>query len=276
MPTYQDERFPIPTPRRLVRELRLRRPPWWMVLTLAIVVIATWVPLGLIFRARGTTSAQPRVHFFLDMDKQAKFGTQAAHPWFRDGRAMRRPIEGTIARGRLQHDEHFFNGYTTDSQSGAIQFVSAQPPQLTIDEPFITRGRQRYQIYCAVCHGDSGDGNGLVNQRAMELKEAKWVPATNLMTQEIRDRADGQIFQAIRDGVRNMPSYKSQIDPRDRWAIVAYLRHLQASASVAPAANVAPPANPASSESPASSENPAPPEIDAATVGDSETPDNAR
>lgn len=241
MPTYQDERFPIPTPWRLVRELRLRRPPWWMVLTLAIVVIATWVPLVLIFRARGTTSAKPRVHFFMDMDKQAKFGTQSAHPWFLDGRAMRQPVEGTIARGRLQHDEHFFHGYTTDRQSGAIQFVSVQPPQLTVDKAFVGRGHGRYQIYCAVCHGNSGDGNGLVNQRAIELKEAKWVPATNLMTQEIRDRVDGQIFQAIRDGVRNMPSYKSQIDPRDRWAIVAYLRHLQASSPVAPPANSASP-----------------------------------
>ncbi len=73
-----------------------------------------------------------------------------------------------------------------------------------------------------------------MNQRALELKEAKWVPATNLMTQEIRDRAAGQLFQAIRDGVRNMPSYGAQITPHDRWAIVAYLRELQSTSPVAP------------------------------------------
>jgi mono/diheme cytochrome c family protein len=119
--------------------------------------------------------------------------------------------------------------------------VTTQPPQLTVDEAFIARGRNRYQIHCVVCHGDSGAGDGLVNQRAIELKEAKWVPATNLLTQLIRDRADGQIFQAIRDGVRNMPSYGSQIEPRDRWAIVAYVRHLQATLPVAPPPVVAPP-----------------------------------
>lgn len=237
MPTYQKEQFPIPTPWRLVRELRLRRPPWWMVLTIAILVIATWVPLVLISRVRGTTSSEPRVHFFMDMDKQPKFGTQAAHPWFKDGRAMRRPIDGTIARGKLRQDPHFHDGYTTDPASGAIQFVTTMPTQISVDETLVARGQQRYQIYCAVCHGDSGTGDGLVNLRAIELKEAKWVPATNLMTQEIRDRPEGQIFQAIRDGVRNMPSYRSQIAPRDRWAIVAYVRQLQANSPVAPATN---------------------------------------
>ncbi len=236
MPTYQDERLPIPTPWRLVRELHLRRPPWWMILGLTIAVIATWVPLYLIFSSRGTTSTKPRIHFFMDMDKQAKFAAQGAHPWFVDGRADRAPIEGTLARGKLQHDQAYFGGYTTDAQSGAIQFVSALPPQVTDDDALLARGKGRYQIYCAVCHGTSGTGDGLVNLRAIELKETKWVPATNLMTQEIRDRADGQIFQAIRDGVRNMPSYKSQIDVRDRWAIVAYLRTLQAQSPIAPAA----------------------------------------
>jgi hypothetical protein len=101
MPTYQEERIPFPSPWRLVRELRLRRPPWWMVVVLVVVVVATWVPLAMISSARRTKSRQPRVHYFLDMDKQAKFSTQAAHPWYEDGRAMRTQVEGTIARGHL-------------------------------------------------------------------------------------------------------------------------------------------------------------------------------
>lgn len=239
MPTYQDERFPLPTPRRLVRELNLRRPPWWMTLLLVVVVMGTWVPLLLIHRVRGTTSRQPRVHFFMDMDKQPKFSTQAAHPWFEDGRAMRQPIEGTIPRGHLRDDPYFFDGFTKDAASGAIQFVTTMPAQITIDESLLRRGQQRYEIFCALCHGATGIGDGPINLRAIELKEPKWVPATNLMTQEIRDRADGQIFQAIRDGVRNMPSYGSQIDPRDRWAIVAHLRQLQSTSPVAaPAARL--------------------------------------
>lgn len=234
MSTHQEERFPFPSPQRVARELQLRRPPWWMVVTLVLVVIATWVPLALIFRARGTTSQQPRVHFFLDMDKQARFGPQSAHPWFVDGRAMRQPVAGTVARGNLHIDTNYYRGYSTDN-AGAIEFVSGMPRRLTVDEAFYARGLERYQIYCAVCHGQPGDGSGTVNQRAIELKDPKWVPATNLLTQEIRDRADGQIFQAVSDGVRNMPSYKSQIDLRDRWAIVAHVRQLQKASPVAPA-----------------------------------------
>jgi mono/diheme cytochrome c family protein len=97
----------------------------------------------------------------------------------------------------------------------------------------VNRGLERYAIYCAVCHDDSGTGNGLVHQHALALKETKWVPPTNLLTQEIRDRPEGQIFQAISDGVRNMPGYKSQLDVDDRWAIVVYVRKLQATQPVA-------------------------------------------
>jgi len=68
----------------------------------------------------------------------------------------------------------------------------------------------------------------------LELKESKWVPPTNLLTQMIRDRSDGQLFQAVTDGVRSMPSYGSQIPVQDRWAIVAYIRQLQESLPVAP------------------------------------------
>ncbi|TWU45816.1 Cytochrome c [Novipirellula aureliae] len=231
MPTYQEEKFPIPTPGRLAKELRLRRPPWWMVVALLLAVIGTWIPLAWIGYIRTTKSRSPRVHIFQDMDKQAKFAAQSSHPWFVDGRAMRQPVEGTVARGHLQHDPHFFDGFTKDD-SGAITYFTSLPSQLVEEQSLVDRGYQRYQIFCAVCHGASGTGDGLVNLRAIELKETKWVPATNLMTQEIRDRADGQIFQAIRDGVRNMPRYGSQIPARDRWAIVAYLRELQAESPV--------------------------------------------
>jgi mono/diheme cytochrome c family protein len=238
MTTYQKESFPIPTPWRLVRELRLRRPPWWMVATLILVVIGTWIPLTLIYQARQSKSRQPRIHFFQDMDKQAKFGPQATHPWFLDGRTMRLPVEGTIARGRLMHDQPFALGFLTDdgTPTGKVTAFTPSLPSQLIDQgdALFARGKDRYSIFCATCHGTQGAGDGPVSLRAIELKEAKWVPATNLMTQMVRDRADGQLFQAITDGVRNMPSYGAQIPPRDRWAIVAYLRKLQTELPVAP------------------------------------------
>lgn len=238
MTEYQKEQFPIPTPWRLIRELRLRRPPWWMVTLLVVAVVATWIPLTLIYKARQEKSRLPRVHFFHDMDHQAKFGPQDPHPWYRDGRAMRLPVDGTIARGRLQLNQHLTLGYITQDgtkSSSVKEFSTGLPPEIASNLIALReRGADRYGIYCAVCHGQLGQGDGPVNQRAIELKEAKWVPATNLLTLMVRDRADGQLFQAITAGVRNMPSYGAQISPRDRWAIVAYLRQLQSDQPVAP------------------------------------------
>jgi mono/diheme cytochrome c family protein len=242
MANYHEEHVPIPTPWRLVRELRLKRPPWWMVLMLIMAVVGTWVPLALIYKARRENSRLPRVHFFHDMDHQAKFSPQDPHPWFRDGRAMRLPIEGTIARGGLQHNQHFALGYFTldgTRTSSVKEFATTLPAEMGPDSNqdrswLLKRGADRYAIYCGVCHGPRGAGDGPVNRRALELQEAKWVPATNLMTQMVRDRADGQLFQAISDGVRNMPSYGGRMPARDRWAVVFYLRAMQAQQPVAP------------------------------------------
>jgi mono/diheme cytochrome c family protein len=207
-----------------------------MLVLLLLVVIGTWIPLGMIYHARTTKSEKPRVHLFFDMDQQPKLGPQASFSGFVDGRAMRQPVAGTIARGRLQHDDLLYAGIIRDpaNPDGPFAFAEEFPQQVTIDQKLVSRGQQQFAIYCAICHGEDGLGNGPVNARAVELKEAKWVPATNLMTQEIRDRKDGQLVQAIRDGVRNMPSYKSQISAHDRWAIVAWLRQLQANSAVAP------------------------------------------
>lgn len=235
MTDYQKEQFPIPTPGRLRRELRLGRPLWWMVLILAVVVAATGIPLYLISQARRSYSTLPRVHFIQDMDVQPGYRPQQASEFFADGRATRGDVAGTVARGELREDDHLYRGHHL-GQTGALKetvFFKGFPKGITVDERFVNRGRERYAIYCTVCHDDKGSGNGIVHERALALKETKWVPPTNLLTQEIRDRPEGQLFQAISDGVRNMPSYKSQISVVDRWAIVAHLRALQAAQPVA-------------------------------------------
>lgn len=234
---YQGEQFPIPTPGRLRRELRLRRPPWWMVLGLIIVVVATWIPLYLVFQMRSSFSLWPKIHFIHDMDNQPGFRPQGSSTLFADGRASRQSVDGTLPRGQLREDDHFYRGYHLKSQggSGFIEFFTGLPEGMEADAFLLARGADRYQIFCAVCHDQQGTGNGLVHQRAVASKEAKWVPPTNLMTQEIRDRADGNLFQAISDGVRNMPGYKTQVSVEDRWAIVAHVRQLQGSQPVAKA-----------------------------------------
>ena len=98
---------------------------------------------------------------------------------------------------------------------------------LAVDEQLIRRGQQRYGIFCATCHGQGGDGDGLVTLRALELEQGTWVKPTSLHAEPIRDQPVGQLFHAISNGVRKMPGYASQIPVKDRWAIVAYVRALQ-------------------------------------------------
>ncbi|MEQ1903358.1 MAG: cytochrome c [Pirellulaceae bacterium] len=236
MTDYQKEQFPLPTPGRLSRELRLRRAPWWMVVGLMGVVIATFLPLYLIYVERTTHSTVPKIHFIQDMDNQPMFRAQAPSGLFADGRATRSVVEGTVARGHLKLDDHLFRGYRTihEEAGDRIEFISAIPEGIAVDAQTILRGKERFNIYCALCHGEVGDGNGIVHQRAVARKEPQWVPPTNLLTQVIRDQPDGQLFQSISDGVRNMPGYSTQISTKDRWAIVAYLRDLQAFQPAAP------------------------------------------
>jgi mono/diheme cytochrome c family protein len=197
------------------------RVPRWVIATTAVIVSLSLVPLALVARARAKKSDQPRVHLVMDMDDQPKFKAQSANAMFADGRAMRPPVPGTIARGTLEEDEHFF--------TGKINGEWAMTFPMPVTDAVMQRGQQRFNIYCAVCHGLVGDGNGMINKRALELEEGTWVPAASFHTETIRARPVGNLFYTITYGVRTMPSYGEQILPADRWAIVAYLRALQRS-----------------------------------------------
>ncbi|MCC7146286.1 MAG: cytochrome c [Phycisphaeraceae bacterium] len=223
--------------RRLAVALHLPAVPFWMISAGLIAVALSWIPLALIARARTSLSDKPRIQLMQDMGVQPRYGPQAGSAVFADGRAMRLPVAGTVARGRVEDDDHFDRGYAlaADPQTGATEVVYFQglPARLTADRPgverLLARGQTLYNIYCAPCHGVDGYGHGPVNERALELEEPTWVPAASLHTEQTRGRADGYLYNAIRNGVRTMPSYGSQIETADRWAIVAYLRALQKS-----------------------------------------------
>jgi mono/diheme cytochrome c family protein len=102
---------------------------------------------------------------------------------------------------------------------------------LEINAELVERGRQHFGIYCSVCHGVNGSGNGLVNRRARKILATTWLPPAPLH-QEIlySDKyPDGKLFNTISKGIRKMPGYAGQIKARDRWAVVAYVRALQRS-----------------------------------------------
>lgn len=102
---------------------------------------------------------------------------------------------------------------------------------LPAEPALFARGREKFEIYCAACHGLDGRGNGLVTQRAQQILATTWTPPTNILAPNIhRDEyPDGKLFSTISNGIRKMPGYGSQIEARDRWAVVAYVRALQLS-----------------------------------------------
>lgn len=232
MSDYQQERVPIPTPARVREELMLRPPPFWLVAALLILVVLSWVPLVLIAKARVTPKDKPRVHIFQDMGRQPRFGAQAASPLFADGRAMRPPVPGTVARGQADLDDHYHRGLSLvrdEAGQWQVRYHDGLPDRLRVDQQFLLRGQERFNIYCAPCHGLDGYGDGPINRRAMDNQHAAWVPPTSLHTDDVRQRPDGHLYNTIRNGIRNMPAYATQIDVDDRWAIVAYIRALQRS-----------------------------------------------
>jgi mono/diheme cytochrome c family protein len=207
-----------------------------------IAVFASWIPLVYFARARATLSKEPRVAIFQDMGMQPKYREQQSSEIFADGRADRPEIVGTVARGRLDADDHYFRGFTMTPTGSTTQpflpkFYEDFPPQVKVDAKLLARGQERFNIYCSVCHGLDGYGHGAVNDRAMDLMangHGAWVQAANLTIDPAKSRPVGHIYNTINVGIRNMPGYGPQIPVEDRWAIVAYVRALQLSQDVNP------------------------------------------
>jgi mono/diheme cytochrome c family protein len=195
-------------------------PRWmgWSVLVLAVLAL---VPPVLIARARSVTSPRPRLHLIPDMDNQPKYKAQAWDPLFADRRAMRLPVAGAVARGELEAAPAYYHG--------EINGAWATTFPVSVDETLLRRGQERFNIYCAPCHGLAGYGNGMVSKRAEALEEGTWVPPLSFHQDQVRQRAVGYLFHIVTYGIRTMPAYGSQIPVADRWAIVAYVRALQRS-----------------------------------------------
>lgn len=205
--------------------------PRILVYSLLVLGCLALIPPLAFARMRATPSPNRPIHVFWDMDVQPKFKTQAPNPLFADGRAMRPPVAGTVARGEAYVDSHLYEGV-----SGG-QWATTLPASIRMDDATLARGHQRFDIYCSACHGYAGFGDGAVNQRAMELVSnaagpvngTQWVAAKNLHDETVRGQPMGQLFNTITHGIRNMAGYGAQVPVEDRWAIAAYVKALQLS-----------------------------------------------
>lgn len=178
------------------------------------------VSLGLLFACRGQTMKTTPVHVVWNMDEQRKFDPFEKNEFFADNRSMRTPVEGTVHRGGLRFDKALYQGINEDSS-----YVTEFPIKLS--KKILERGRDKFEIYCTPCHGATGDGQGVIMTGGYGF-----VPAPSYHIERLMNMPVGEIYSAITNGVRTMFSYANQIDVKDRWAIVAYVRALQKSQHV--------------------------------------------
>ncbi|MBU1072329.1 cytochrome c [bacterium] len=194
-----------------------------MLKSVAIVLtLLALIPLALLVKARVTHSPSPRLMVIPDMDNQDRYKTQQASPFFADGRVMRAPPAGTVARGEILDEPAYALGH--------VDSVWVESFPRPLDAAALARGRERYGIHCAPCHGLAGAGDGMIARRADFLREGTWTPTTDLRTDAVRERPLGRIYDTIANGIRKMPAYGPQIPMADRWAIAGYVRALQIAA----------------------------------------------
>jgi mono/diheme cytochrome c family protein len=149
------------------------------------------------------------------MHDQPKYIPLRPSDFFGDQRSERPLTEGTVPRGHLNDDAAFYFGKSPDGK-----FVSEFPFPVTKD--VIARGQQRFNIYCAPCHGRLGDGAGMIVRRGFRRPPSYHID-------RLREVPNGYIFDVITNGIGAMQDYAAQVPARDRWAIVAYVRALQLS-----------------------------------------------
>ena len=170
-----------------------------------------------------------------DMQDQPRYKAYKKSDFFKDGRASRDLPEGTVPRGQLKSDKAFYTGkianpnpnaaVTTTTDATGNTLVSSFPNDIEefpvpVTKELVDRGQDRYNIYCIVCHGPTGKGDGMVVRRGFPQ------PPT-YHDDRLRNAPVGHFFDVMTNGWGKMNSYAPQIQPADRWAIVAYIRTLQ-------------------------------------------------
>ena len=170
--------------------------------------------LFLLERIFGQNTQQRSFLYFDDMYQSVAYKAQSANPHLRDGLTHQPPAPGTIPRGYLplhfgtsevellRARDELINPYAADSTANPV------------------RGAEIYRIYCQVCHGAGGAGDGTVTQRG-------YPPPPSLSAAQTVNRTDGELFHILTYGYKNMPQYATQVDREDRWHVINHIRTMQ-------------------------------------------------
>lgn len=196
---------------------------------LIIFTILAVLVMG-IFGFRGRKFRDTPVRLIPDMEVNDKLKAQQPSAFFEDGVGSRPMVPGTIVHAADEsiypiefgegRDGYYYNGRFGDFYGNGL------PKELELNsenaEAFLNRGQERYGIYCAVCHGEAGDGAGITSKYG--IAGIANLHAPNYARDQF---PDGRLYDVITNGKGNMGAYGYNIPVRDRWAIVSYVRALQ-------------------------------------------------
>ena len=203
---------------------------WQIVVLLTVLAL---IPMALVFKSSFSVSDAEPLRIDHGMMFQQKVKAQSKSPeGTLHGDVSTQPyVEGAIRYGSTE-DEHFDKGKVNG------QFVNGFPAKLKdkLDMDMMVRGHRQFTIYCSVCHGAAGYGDGMVHRIATERAASGdvtnlslWVPPKSMHDPLIASKPDGEIFDTITNGKNKMLGYGYRLTPEDRWAIVLYVRALQKS-----------------------------------------------
>ena len=196
----------------------------YFLITLLFVVVAVLSIFGL----RGRKSTQPPVWIFPDMDIQAKYKPQGENSFFADGRNDRPAPAGAVMRGQTADIQNVFsedysypvaqNPSLYSGKDAAGEWYSGFPLEVTNE--LMAIGQEKYTIFCAVCHGASGNGKGITTNYGITA-------TPTYHDNRLRNMAEGEIYNTIVHGKGLMMGYGYKLNVDERWAIIAYMRALQ-------------------------------------------------
>ena len=195
---------------------------------------------------RGDFTENTPLEVFPDMDRQAKFKAQTQNNFYSDSKADRLPVSGTAIRGTALdlnnvfaneptfHDTAFRTGKNDDGS-----WVETIPEEISVDMALMRLGKEKYDIHCAICHGDYGNGLGVLSEFGLAPRNLSDASNTGTYLESAGPWTDGQYYHAISMGSASgiMLGLKDKLTPKERWAIVLYVRALQSFVSEATLAN---------------------------------------
>ena len=204
-----------------------------------LIFLLLGVAMVAVFGFRGQRSTGAPIEVFPDMVRQPKVRAQAPLQFFADNRGSRVPVPGTVPIGyemprpentpsgaaagdEVARQRLSFSAGTDYYNTGKMSDRWGTGFPMPITPEVMHRGRERFTINCAVCHGANAAGNGITKQYGLTT-------VVTLQDERIRNMADGEIFDTISNGKNTMMAYGGNVTVADRWAVIAYLRALQRS-----------------------------------------------